>query len=64
MALSFIGGGSWRKPLTCHKSLTNFITTGKITKNNKNCIKEKNCTDKKFRCVISKSWFKLGSFMP
>ena len=29
MAVSFIGGGNrrtWRKPLTCRKSLTNFIT--------------------------------------
>jgi hypothetical protein len=27
MAVSFIGGGcTWRKPPTCHKSLTNFIT--------------------------------------
>jgi hypothetical protein len=29
VAVSFIGGGNqstWRKPLTCHKSLTNFIT--------------------------------------
>ena len=29
VALSFIGGGNWstwRKPLTCRKSLTNFIT--------------------------------------
>jgi hypothetical protein len=24
--VSFIGGGNWRKPLSCHKSLTNFIT--------------------------------------
>ena len=24
MAVSFIGGGNRRKPLTCHKSLTNF----------------------------------------
>jgi hypothetical protein len=22
----FIGGGNWRKPPTCHKSLKNFIT--------------------------------------
>jgi hypothetical protein len=29
VAVSFIGGGNlstWRKPLTCRKSLTNFIT--------------------------------------
>jgi len=27
VAVSFIGGGStWRKPPTCRKSLTNFIT--------------------------------------
>ena len=29
VAVSFIGGGNrctWRKPPTCHKSLTNFIT--------------------------------------
>jgi hypothetical protein len=29
VAVSFIGGGNWsarRKPLTRHKSLTNFIT--------------------------------------
>ena len=29
VAVSFIGGGNWstrRKPLTCHKSPTNFIT--------------------------------------
>jgi len=29
MAVSFIGGGNqstWRKPSTCRKSLTNFIT--------------------------------------
>jgi len=29
MTVSFIGGGNqstWRKPLTCRKSLTNFIT--------------------------------------
>ena len=29
VAVSFIGGenrSTWRKPLTCHKSLTNFIT--------------------------------------
>jgi len=29
MAVSFIGGGNWsvrRKPPTCHKPLTNFIT--------------------------------------
>ena len=29
VAVSFIGGGkwsTWRKPLTCRKSLTNFIT--------------------------------------
>ena len=29
LAVSFIGGGNrsiWRKSLTCHKSLTNFIT--------------------------------------
>jgi len=29
MAISFIGVGNrraWRKPLTCRKSLTNFIT--------------------------------------
>jgi len=29
MAASFIGGGNrsnWRKPTTCQKSLTNFIT--------------------------------------
>jgi hypothetical protein len=29
VAVSFIGGGNlstWRKPLTCHKSRTNFIT--------------------------------------
>jgi len=29
VAVSFIGGGNWstsRKPSTCHKSLTNFIT--------------------------------------
>jgi len=28
VAVSFIDGGNWstrRKPLTCHKSLTNFI---------------------------------------
>jgi len=28
MAVSFIGGGkrsTWRKPQTCHKSLTNLI---------------------------------------
>jgi hypothetical protein len=25
MAVSFIGGGNWRKPPTCLKSLTNFI---------------------------------------
>jgi hypothetical protein len=24
--LRFIGGGTWRKPTTCHKLLTNFIT--------------------------------------
>jgi hypothetical protein len=26
MVVSFIGGGNPRKPATCHKSLTNFIT--------------------------------------
>jgi hypothetical protein len=26
VAISFIGGGNRRKPLTCRKSLTNFIT--------------------------------------
>jgi len=26
MAVSFIGGANRRKPPTCHKSLTNFIT--------------------------------------
>jgi hypothetical protein len=26
VVVSFIGGGNWRKTLTCHKSLTNFIT--------------------------------------
>ena len=26
MAVSFISGGNWRKPPTCRKSLTNFIT--------------------------------------
>jgi hypothetical protein len=26
MAVSFIGGGNWRKQPTCRKSLTNFIT--------------------------------------
>jgi hypothetical protein len=26
MVVSFIGGGNPRKPVTCHKSLTNFIT--------------------------------------
>jgi len=26
VAVSFIGGGNRRKPLTCRKSLTNFIT--------------------------------------
>jgi len=26
MAVSFIGGGTWRKPPTCCKSLTNLIT--------------------------------------
>jgi len=29
VAVNFIGGGNWstqRKPSTCHKSLTNFIT--------------------------------------
>ena len=29
VAVSFIGGGNWRtwrKPLTCHKSMTSFIT--------------------------------------
>ena len=26
LAVSFIGGGKWWKPATCHKSLTNFIT--------------------------------------
>jgi hypothetical protein len=26
VAVSFIGGGNWRKPLTYSKSLTNFIT--------------------------------------
>ena len=26
VVVSFIGGGNWRKPQTCHKSLTNFIT--------------------------------------
>jgi len=26
VAVSFIGGGNWRKPSTCRKSLTNFIT--------------------------------------
>ena len=26
LVISFIGGRNWRKPLTCHKSLTNFIT--------------------------------------
>jgi hypothetical protein len=26
VAVSFIGGGKRRKPLTCRKSLTNFIT--------------------------------------
>jgi hypothetical protein len=26
MVVSFIGGGNQRKPVTCHKSLTNFIT--------------------------------------
>jgi hypothetical protein len=26
VAVSFIGGGNWRKPPTCPKSLTNFIT--------------------------------------
>ena len=26
VAVSFIGGGNRRKPQTCHKSLTNFIT--------------------------------------
>ena len=29
MAVNFIGGGNWstrRKPLSCRKSLTNFIT--------------------------------------
>jgi len=26
MAVSFIAGGNRRKPLTCRKSLTNFIT--------------------------------------
>jgi hypothetical protein len=24
MAVIFIGGGNWRKPQICHKSLTNF----------------------------------------
>jgi hypothetical protein len=26
VAVSFIDGGNWRKPPTCRKSLTNFIT--------------------------------------
>jgi len=26
VTVSFIGGGNWRKPTTCRKSLTNFIT--------------------------------------
>jgi len=26
MAVSFMGGGNQRKPQTCRKSLTNFIT--------------------------------------
>jgi hypothetical protein len=26
VVVSFIGGGNWRKPLTCRKSLTSFIT--------------------------------------
>ena len=26
VAVSFIGGGNRRKPVTCRKSLTNFIT--------------------------------------
>jgi len=26
VVVSFIGGGNRRKPLTCRKSLTNFIT--------------------------------------
>jgi hypothetical protein len=26
-----IGGGNWRKPLTCHKSLTNFIYFQPVT---------------------------------
>ena len=26
VAVNFIGGGNRRKPQTCHKSLTNFIT--------------------------------------
>jgi hypothetical protein len=26
VAVSFIGGGNWRKPPTCRKSWTNFIT--------------------------------------
>ena len=25
MAVCFIGGGNWRKPLTCCKSLTNYL---------------------------------------
>jgi hypothetical protein len=26
VVVSFIGGGNWRNPPTCRKSLTNFIT--------------------------------------
>jgi hypothetical protein len=41
VALIFIGGGNWstqRKPLTCHKSMTNFITLS--SRSVPSCFKE------------------------
>jgi hypothetical protein len=54
MAVSFIGGGNRRQPLTCRKSLTNFILETKMAKISHTKIKQPSFGEKRPKLTYTK----------